>query len=392
MNNSLDKLEKWKTRAYMGIALVALCLIVGVVLYVFGILWQAVATIIITAIIAFMLHGAVNYLEERGLSRLVSTIIALLIFLVLIVGCFALFVPAIVEQVAAFSSEAPHYLTQVRDFIDQNKHLLPIDESTVSSLLDQATAFIREQSGTILQTAAGGILVGVTSVSNALLIFFIALICAFWVLVDLPTMSREVMSLFSEEQAKTVRVVTGAFNTAVYGWMKATLICAVINGVINGFAYWIMGLPYFALLGLLCCLLYIIPYIGPAVSAVVVALVGLLVSPAAAIAALAINLVVTNIIASVLSPRLMRSSVSVHPAVSLIVILIGGALGGIVGMLFSIPVAAAIQGVFVTFFEERTGKQLATEDGALFHKPKMKQVPTRRKRERKSKTNPEKHQ
>ncbi len=377
--------DKWKTRAYMGVAVVMLCLLAGLALYIFGILWQAVATIIATAIISFMLHGAVNYLVAHGASRLVATIVAMAVLLAVIVGIIALFVPPVVEQIASLSQAAPTYLASARTWINSVMQSLPVDNAAFSGLLDQATTWAQEQSGAIIQSAAGGILVGVTGVGNGLLVLFIALLCSFWVLVDLPTISREVMSLFTPEQQKNVRVVTGAFNTAVYGWMKATLACAIVDGLFNGFAYWIMGLPYFALLGVMCGLFYIIPYIGPGIGAVIVVLAGLLVSPTAAIVALIINTVVNNVVGSVLSPRLMSSSVSVHPAISLVAILAGGALGGVLGMLFSIPIVAAAQGVFITFFEERTGKQLATEDGALFHKPKVKYKPTWRKPNRKKK-------
>ena len=118
------------------------------------------------------------------------------------------------------------------------------------------------------------------------------------------------------------------------------------------------------------------------IACLVVVLVALLVSPLVAVVALVVNMVAQNVVANILSPKMMKSSVNVHPALVMVVILVGGALGGIVGMMFSIPIVAAIQGVFVTFYEENTGKQLATEEGALFQKPKPVVKPTFRKREK----------
>ena len=54
--------ERWKARAYIGVALLAGCALLWILFQIFGVLWQAVATVIVTAIIAFMLHGFVNYL------------------------------------------------------------------------------------------------------------------------------------------------------------------------------------------------------------------------------------------------------------------------------------------------------------------------------------------
>jgi len=371
-NDPVDNLRKWRTRAYMGVALVCACLLIGLVLYISGILWQAVATVVVTALIAFLLHGIVDWFEQHGLSRVLGTVVSLVLTLVIIGGCIGALIPAVVTQTSALASSAPQYAADTQAFITEYIKLLPIDRATVVGLIQQASTWVQQQAGVILQGAAGGVLGSIMGVGNGFLIFFIALICSFWILVDLPKLSRELMSLFNEEQQEDIRIVTNAFGTAVYGWSKATLSCAIITGIVNGVAYWILGVPYSALLGVLCGILYFVPYIGPMISAVVVVVVSLIASPITAVIALVINILVNNIVANIISPKLMKSSVNVHPAIIMVVILIGGALGGMVGMLFSIPIAAAVQGVFITFYEERTGKQLATEDGALFLKPKPK--------------------
>ena len=374
--------EKWKTRAYIGVALLAGCALLWVLVQIFGVLWQAVATIIVTAVIAFMLHGFVNFLEEKGLSRHLAAALAVGALFAVIAGFFAAFVPVLVEQIAAFSAAAPDYANGAREWIEETLAVLPSEGALASELVVQGTQWVQEQSMIVIQSAADGLFSGAMSVGNALLIFFIALVCAFWTLADLPTISREFMSLFDEEQQGNLRIVANAFSTAVYGWAKATTICAIIVGVLNGVALWLLGVPYCTLLGLLSGVLYFIPYIGSLICAIIVVAAALLVSPIVAAVALVVNLAVNTVVANIVSPKLMESSVNVHPAIILIAILIGGALGGMVGMLFSIPVAAAAQGVFITFYEKRTGKELATENGALFQKPKTKYSPTMRKKQK----------
>ena len=370
--NKDEQLRKWKIRAYQGIAVVCACAIIGLLLWLAGILWQAVATVIVTALVSFLLHGIVDWFEQHGLSRMLGTVIALIGTLAIIGGCIGALVPTLVSQTTNLANSAPEYATNAQEFIRQYMSNLPVDRGMLSDAITSASDWVRTQAVTLLQGMAGGVLGGIVGFGNGLLIFFIALICSFWILVDLPKMSREIMNLFDDETQEDIRIITNAFGVAVYGWAKATLLCAVISGVVNGVAYFIMGIPYSALLAVLCGILYFVPYIGPMVAAVLVVAVALIVSPVIALVALIINVVVNNVVANIVSPKLMKSSVNVHPAIIMIVILIGGALAGIVGMLFSIPIAAAVQGVFITFFEERTGKTLATEDGALFLKPKPK--------------------
>ena len=83
-------------------------------------------------------------------------------------------------------------------------------------------------------------------------------------------------------------------------------------------------------------------------------------------------MVINNVIGNIVSPKLMKSSVNVYPALILVAILIGSALGGIPGMLLSIPVIGALQGIFIAYYELITGKKIATEDGVLFQLPKPK--------------------
>ena len=62
----------------------------------------------------------------------------------------------------------------------------------------------------------------------------------------------------------------------------------------------------------------------------------------------------------------MQHSVQIHPALSLVGIIVGGCLGGALGMVLAVPLTAAIRGFFVYFFETRTGRQIVSESGALF--------------------------
>jgi hypothetical protein len=62
----------------------------------------------------------------------------------------------------------------------------------------------------------------------------------------------------------------------------------------------------------------------------------------------------------------MSEQVDLHPTLVVFSLLIGGTLFGFWGMVFAIPTAATVKGLFVYYYEQRTNKLLATHDGALF--------------------------
>ncbi len=377
--------DKWLTRCAIVWIIVGLVILATYVFQVAGMISDALATIALSAFIVFILHGLVNFFERKGMSRGVGSLLALLIFLVILAALVFAFVPAIVEQLTALIRTLPTYITQVQNFLEdllvQSSGSDP--NGVLATALNSAAAWLSSNSGSLVSQIATGAMQGVADVVNAVIVFITSLIVSFWVLADLPTICREFRTLFSDEHQKDLDVISTAIGNAFYGWLRTTLICALINGILCGIVFAIMGMPYSVLLGLICGLLYFIPYIGPAVACIVCAIVALFVSPLVFILTIVLTIVIHNVVASGISPALMKDSVNVHPAIILVVLLAGGALGGIVGMFLAIPLAAAVQGIFTAYFEARTGKTLATEDGALFQaKAEHDRKRYRRRRER----------
>lgn len=371
--------NKWRNRAFKIWALVGACVLIGVVLYVCGIIWQAVAVVVVTVIIVFLLHGIVNALEKRKIPRWGGTTIAFLLVVLVIAGCLLAVIPAFIEQLTSFSRQLPTYMDEIQRFVsDSSSSTTLIDGESINKIIGEIGNYVKEQAGSLASDLANGVMGGLVSAGNFFLVLFISLICSFWILLDLPTITRELRSLISDKYQDDVDVITHAFGTAFYGWAKSTIICAVVTGIVSWLAFLIMGIPYSAVLGFLCGILYFVPYIGPMVSCALVALIALFVSPLICIISIVVNMVINNVVANILSPKLMKDSVNVYPALILVAILIGSALGGIPGMLLSIPVIGAIQGIFIAYFELDTGKQIATKDGVLFSLPtqkKNKQAP-----------------
>ena len=364
---------KWRLRAFRAWAIVGVCIIIGILLYIAGIIWQAVAVLIVTALLVFLLHGFVNRLERHGIPRWGGTTIAFLLIIAVIIACFMVLIPAVVSQLTSFTQQLPRYLAQIQDFVTKaSSSTQLLDGESINALLTQAATFVRQQAGALASGLANGVMGGIVSVGNIILITFISFICSFWILLDLPVLSREVRGLVDDKYQDDIDVVTNAFGTAVYGWAKSTLLCALITGVASWLCFLILGIPYSVVLGFLCGILYFVPYIGPMVSCAIVAIIALFVSPLVCIISIVVNMVINNVIGNIVSPKLMKSSVNVYPALILIAILVGSALGGIPGMLLSIPVIGALQGIFIAYFELITGKKIATEDGALFQLPKPK--------------------
>jgi hypothetical protein len=109
-----------------------------------------------------------------------------------------------------------------------------------------------------------------------------------------------------------------------------------------------------------------IPFLGPWIAGIIVALLGLFINPLMALLAILGTIIPQQITDNFISPRVMAGTVELHPSVILVVLIAGGALGGIFGMLCAIPLTAAAKSIFVYYFEKRTARHIVSREGAIF--------------------------
>jgi predicted PurR-regulated permease PerM len=160
--------------------------------------------------------------------------------------------------------------------------------------------------------------------------------------------------------------ISSVLARAFGGYLRGITIAGLCTGTIAGIGYYLIGLPYPAVLGLLTGLMNFIPYVGPWIAGSVCALIGLFISPIAALLSVVVTLVAQQATDNFITPRVMSSVVQVHPAIVLVGVFAGGALGGIPGLIVAIPLLSTVKALFVYYFEKRTHRKLIDEKGALF--------------------------
>ena len=223
------------------------------------------------------------------------------------------------------------------------------------------------------QGASGAISIG-TGVANSFVAIGFALVVAFWMLMELPDLGRESERLVGPKHREDLEMLHVTFTRVMGGYIKATLMQCAIIGIGCGILFAVAGIPNYAALGVIAGLLNIIPVVGPWLGGALAAIVGLFVSPVAVVVALVGTIAIQQVVYTFVSPKIMADSVDVHPALTLITLLAGSAIGGamsgfvgsIFGMLVAIPAVAVAKAVFVYYFEKRTGRQLVAEDGVFF--------------------------
>lgn len=370
---------RWRKRALVIWALIGICALFYVFGIVLDVLSMPVSIIVWCIILIFCLNPIVDALHKRGIGRGVGTAIAFVV-LAAALGLLGwiLFAPGIgaSTQFAALASGLPSYVQSAMD----GMNALAVQYSdifaneTVKSWMAQVSDSLYSFIGNFANVAGASIVGLGSAVANTAMIIGFAFIISFWIIMELPGLSREVRRLVSPQRIDDFEVLVDTLGSVMGGYLKATLLQCLIIGLGCGIGYAILGLPSPAALGIITGFLNIIPVVGPWLGGFVAAAVGFVVSPLTALIAIIIAVVIQQVVYTFISPILMSDSVDIHPVLVIFGLTCGSAVGGamaglggsIAGMLASIPLIAASKALFVYYYEMRTGRRIIAPDGVFF--------------------------
>lgn len=378
-NKQSDKTDKARRRFLNVWTIVGAIALTWVVVQLLNILSVPVAIAIWTTIIVFVLRGTVNKLEEIGINRTVGTAIGYVImFAVLALVAFLLFSPGVGmnTQFANLVENVPVYVQGISDWANDMyaRYAYMLEDESVRAFVTDVQASAMEWAGDFAKNSASGAIAFGTGLANAFMAIGFALVVAFWILMQLPQLGRECKRLVGDAHAEDLEMFHITFTRVMGGYIKGTLLQCAIIGVACGILFAVLGIPNSMALGGITGILNIIPIIGPWLGGGLAAIVGIFVSPIVAVIAILGTIVIQQFVYTFISPKIMSDSVDIHPALTLIALMAGSALGGamgglpgsLVGMLASIPAVAVAKSVFVYYFEKRTGRRLVSKDGVFF--------------------------
>lgn len=371
-NSAMDmRLRRYSSRFYRVWGYIGIGIIFLVVAYSLGHIWDALSVLLFGALMAFIYAPIVNVLEKRfSVPRLLGTFIGLFAFFAVIILLGLLFVPPLTSQMAAFAHAVPGYVVGIQqawnDIVAYFDTLDPGLRNQISVTLSDLGKTAESWGGKLASTVGSGLFAGVSNMVSGIVMFFMACVISFWLAKDFPRMEREFSTIVGPRAGEDYRIITSVFGRSLGGYLKGLLITSSCTGFIAGMGFWIFGVPYSGLLGVITAVLNVIPYIGPWVGGILAFFVGLTVGWVPALLSIVITFCAQQFTDTFISPKVMQSAVSLHPALVIIALLGGGAIGGIIGMILAVPLTAAVKGVFVYYFEKRTGRQLVSRQGALF--------------------------
>jgi predicted PurR-regulated permease PerM len=323
----------------------ALCALVYVLYLVRSVIWM----VAIAVFVAMALGPAVGLLGRTRMPRPLAIVLVYLAIAAGIVGIGTLLVPPLVSGVKSIADNAPSYVAKLR----QNKTLREYDNRyKITQKLNTEAAKLPERLG----QSAGALSNVTVGVFSALFQLITVLTIAFFLLLDGERLYGAVLRVVRPHQAARLAAVSATIYRSVAGYVLGNLAISVIAGLVSLVTLLILGVPFAVPLAVLMAFFDLIPLVGATIGAILVGIVTLFVDfPTATIVWAIVQLVYQQVESSVLVPVVYRRTVNVSALLTVVAVLMGAQLLGILGALIAIPVAGAIQIVAQEVWRNRVG-------------------------------------
>ena len=325
----------WTVRG-MGLALGA-AIVYGLI-QLGGAAGGVLLLLFVAILLASALEPIVGLIRDRlPLGRGATILVVYVTFFVTVVGLAVIVVPAAIGQGQKIIASLPVFLDTVRHWAGTLRPA--ILGRSVTELADSVQSIIAQPAKA---DPTQVVKVGAAAVETVVSLASLLTIVFFWLL-EHARLQRYILAYIPAERRAGVRDAWNEVETRLGLWVRGQLTLMAVMGIATGIAYTVLGVPGALLLGLIAALTEAIPIIGPLLGAVPAILVAATVSPQLGLIVAGVYVVIQFTEGSVLVPLVMRNTIGISPLLVLLSLLIGAAVGGLVGAFLAVPVAASVE-------------------------------------------------
>ena len=316
-----------------------------------------VVPLAVAMVIVYLLNPIVSALEGRGVPRGWGTLLTYLVFLTIVGVALRFLVPMLASQVSSFASTLPRLLAHAQSDLARTFERLGADIQT--------TDFFRALSP---EGGAGAFFSRIFSftagVLHSAVVFLLGLVLSFYLVVDLPKIQRGFMALVPPANHRELVSILERMGRALGAFFRGQLLVALFVGLASMLGLYIVGLPYWAVVGGVAGLFNLIPMIGPFIGAIPALFIAFTTTTSGgllhlepgwplAIGAAVTLLIVQQIDNHIISPNVVARTVKLHPVTVLLGLLVGGTLLGLWGMLLAVPTIASAKILVLHYWDTR---------------------------------------
>lgn len=315
-----------------------LCFIIGFAILYLG--QEILKPLAIACLVALLLITPCRFFERQGFPRGISALISMLLAFIVFVIVFYF----ISNSVVSFRQDLPLMIQNINESI---KQLELWAQKTFHISRENMKSFVEDSTNNMLPSTSSIINRTVNTVTNVFFLGILLFITTFLLLLYRGLIAQFFVLLFADEYTKNIHAILNRIQFVIRSYIAGLLLEMIIIAIAYCAVFFLLGLKYALLLGVIGAILNIIPYLGVIITCVLTALITLTTNSPSTVLWSVVSIIIIHMLdTNILMPKIMSSKVNVNALASIIGVITGSALWGLPGTFMAMPILAVLKVVF----------------------------------------------
>jgi sporulation integral membrane protein YtvI len=322
--------------------------ILGLIVFFLFYVRDVILIVFVALILASAFDPWVDWMQKHKLPRGLGLLVIYLGVFTVLAGTVYLIIPPIATEVKALSDDFPLYWERISGSLDQFRSYSDSQGWTagIQKSLEDFQANV-----SAIEAAAGGVFSTVFTFFGGILSFFIIAVLTFYLTVEEHAMKRVLRSMMPVKYQPYVTHLINRIQEKIGMWLRGQLILSLIIFVLTWFGLTILGVKYALVLALFAGIMELVPYLGPFIGAVPAIFIAFTQGPSVALGVIILFVIIQQLENNIIVPKVMQKAVGLNPIITLVSMMLGFKLAGILGIILAVPVATALNVVLGDFIE-----------------------------------------
>lgn len=289
-------------------------------------LFDILMPFLIAFALAYIVYPFLKTMEKEGIPKGLGITIIVILFLSFIGLIIYLLIPLVYDQIVGLISNVIRFIQYISTEYELDLHYIQNGVSNLNNIILDLGKFISDSAINIIN-------ISINIFTNSIIAFFTAI----YFLIDMDKIREKIKKRCKKKGKKRylyIKSLDDEMKNYSVGFFKNIFIQLIEYTL----AFYLIGHPYFLILGILAAFTTIIPYFGGIVTNIIAIITALVVSPKLFILTLIVSIILPNIDGYFWSPRIYGKTNNIHPVLTIFGVFAGGALLGVIGIIIALPV------------------------------------------------------
>lgn len=342
------------------LAAAALVWVLSQLAFIMNPIGQFISAVFVPLLVSGFLYYLMNPLVEllqkihvgkRYLPRGLGIAIVMILFVAIIGLGLLTLVPNLANQLAKIMASTPQFVQDTQEWLRQLSKSHWVQEYGSQIDFNKLQHQIEKYGGSLVMNTATGFGSVVGTLTSVTMSAITIPIMTIYMLSDGNKLSPFLQRLFSDKNRDNIAGLLSRLNKTLSQYISGQAIEMLFVGICTTIGYTLIGQNYALLLGVVAGLTNLIPYVGPYIGYIPAVFVAFTQSPLQALWVTVVVLIVQQIDGNILYPKIIGSTLNIHPLTILVILLAAGNIAGIAGMILAVPFYAVVRTIVIYAYQ-----------------------------------------